>query len=872
MGIDGNFKKFLKNRYSAAWIKNINTKNVSNKKLKKVADSSFKEDKEQELHDNTNNHDLENNHDKEIPNYYCESPIRIKNRKPIHFPNDVSVCLFDCSLKLKNYPTYFINNGLDYIYKYVLYEAISFLGMETGTEAFFLCFDRGSPVNKEMTHKKRYDKLVMHDLNVLKDETVFIDDSRIIDKKDWPLFCNNKILYQELLYYITKTIVDLDSIKLEQEPTLTNNNDDKFNSLIDMYRNDDYNYSYDSPHYKPKKISYTPPENKMLFLFGGIRDEPNKKRIDRISRKPDPELYYIGNEKINIQNDNSSDMDYDNLFSNSVNAKYRRIQGIYQPHDNVYKLEEQAELLEGELSCLYFAKPYISVGKNIMIITGDGDLILQLLIGCKDRLDKDGKFINKIYLRMLIDNDYEDIDINALFILMCEDYIFKSCGITDPSIYFCIASCLIKNDYFDKYCTGIKNLNLSKLETNNTNNKTKDPDDNSSSSCPFILYTLLSLLPKYKHMITIEPKNRTNFENVIVTIDENLFIKFTNSIYYMKYHKKALRKYDSGSYATTLSLLKNTTKTEDIDIDNLNKNTIKKKHMDIVKQHIDNCLTKDNKIPNDSTIKIYSRMLEWTLNYYYNGYRGSCKIVSPLSTFNNESYYGWEISVTNNCCVIAKSVCETKKQTIESSWIPNLINITFTNSNSTQKLNTMSDITNNEKQQQTNTSLTLKENNESNANSNNPDSIVSEIDQLILQIEEIKQNYNQPNETKKSLLSLLFLIDDDNEQKNVSNNNNNSKNDEQISSFKRNGSLAKKRKLSDSDNNNNNNNHGHANKKFKSSSNSKNDKQSNLDKIDTNHGKSNYTKKKSKISIKPKISIGSDEKIVSSKHLKEIHF
>jgi hypothetical protein len=50
-----------------------------------------------------------------------------------------------------------------------------------------------------------------------------------------------------------------------------------------------------------------------------------------------------------------------------------------------------------------------------------------------------------------------------------------------------------------------------------------------------------------------------------------------------------------------------------------------------------------NRIMKTSEIRVYARMLEWTLEYFYNGYRQGAKhiITSVLSTFGGYSYYGW---------------------------------------------------------------------------------------------------------------------------------------------------------------------------------------------------------------------------------------
>ena len=61
-------------------------------------------------------------------------------------------------------------------------------------------------------------------------------------------------------------------------------------------------------------------------------------------------------------------------------------------------------------------------------------------------------------------------------------------------------------------------------------------------------------------------------------------------------------------------------------------------------------------------------MTEWVLKYWYNSYRGTCKIVSPLSTYHNESYYGWTISVVEERCVKADRVYKKRRPTEQNAW------------------------------------------------------------------------------------------------------------------------------------------------------------------------------------------------------------
>jgi hypothetical protein len=616
MGIDPALKKFLKYRYSSAWIKNTkqekSKKNQSNSKKK-----LDQKDKDQFTIDP--NLIKSKNNDSKYPEYYSKSGVNIFGRKEAYYPNDVHVTLFDCTSKMKDYPEYIVKNGNDYIFKYVLYEAITFLGMDGCSEAFFMCFDRGSPANKDNEHSNRYKNLNFSDLDKIGDDKIYISDNYIIDKKEWPLFANDKKLKQELIHYITTKIIDVQDLSLSNSSSTVNS--------------------------RASLKHYVPPENKILFLFGGILEKPTFPRRDRKSRRPDAELYYVTNEKqTHLSND-----DDDVIYGQTSN--YKRISGIYKPIDECYKLDEQLELLEGELSCIYFSKPYIKSGKNILFITGDGDLLLQLLLTSKDRLNESGGFKNKIYLRLLVHDGFEDVDINSLFILMCEDPLFKNNGISDPPIYITLASCLIKNDYYSNFCNGIGNLNVSGCE------------------CPIILYSLLSMLCEFKDILSILPARRTNFEEVSIFINEDLFIKFVYSIYVIKYKSLALKKIEKNTPKSEKFNFKNSLSILDelqlmipnsCKINTFSSHRITKKDIKMVNDYLNGLNSIKNRILSKDRMRVYCRMTEWILIYYYNSYRGKCKIISPLSTFDQESYYGWTISISDNKCICSEKVSKKR--------------------------------------------------------------------------------------------------------------------------------------------------------------------------------------------------------------------
>lgn len=602
MTLDGLFKAFLKWRYFNAFIKTLAKKG---KKNENNSSSSSVYDKAKE---------------NELPSHYVKSPV--PTCKAAYYPDDVQVAIHDATGKIKYYT--YANSGANFVYEHVLHEAITFLAMPTETEAFFICFDRGAPVNKSGTHKQRYKNTNFFDLNLIPQGKVLIDDDHIDEmvssQETWKAFANDKRLNQELMHYITKTII---------EPKTNGIDDDDNMSRM-----------------------YTPPPNKMLFLFGGLIEPPNPKRTEREPIRPDPQLYYVGNEAVQVTKKsgiNSSSSSFSYL--NSSVGNFRRVHGVYKSDEN-FNIDQQALLLEGEIAATYFSKPYAKQGKNVMIITGDGDVLIQALLGCKDRIDSStGNFVNKLYVRLLVQGDYEDVDINMLYKLMCEDSIFA--GINDPAIFFATASCLLENDYFSGYCTGIGVIN----------NKTNEP-------CPYVLYTLLSMIKDYKYLVTVpfeDHRRGPSFDTVPVIVDEDLFIRFTYQCYVVKYKSAAIKSLESKKKKKGKTSAPAAGDDDDKKIKKIEYKNITEADISLVKNHLKDKAVK-NRIPPINEIKVYARMLEWVLNYFYNAYRGNCVIVSPLSTFQNRSYYGWTISILDEICVKADEVSQDKRPSTEHFW------------------------------------------------------------------------------------------------------------------------------------------------------------------------------------------------------------
>jgi len=263
-----------------------------------------------------------------------------------------------------------------------------------------------------------------------------------------------------------------------------------------------------------------------------------------------------------------------------------------------------------------------------------------------------------VYLRLMVGSTYEDIDVNLLYKLMCEDSIFLSNGISDPAPYIVIGGLLVKNDYFKNYCFGIKTINPKKED-----------------KCPYILYTLLSMIKDYKFLVKIPvqsiPRSSLQYPTLEVTIDEDLFIKFTHHCYVTKYLLANDKNDDDKDEKRRPPPKTNTRrdgKKKSIDTTNIEYRNISNYEVNLVKTKTYKLKDPAKRVPDDEAIRTYARMTEWVLFYMYNSYRGSCIVPSPISTYMGHPYYGWTISLSDDSCLQGNYVTKKKRETTECSW------------------------------------------------------------------------------------------------------------------------------------------------------------------------------------------------------------
>lgn len=148
----------------------------------------------------------------------------VKSIEPPVAPNFQfpTIVLFDYTAKLKYYPKDRVRNGHEYFENWFLPPIAT--AYEDGASVVYVCFDRGmfllssfkepfvsnllgSPINKDLEHKKRYRDTEFMEIPNFDGETI-ITDTYIPPPEEWEGFVNNKQLVGELIHYVTQRLLD----------------------------------------------------------------------------------------------------------------------------------------------------------------------------------------------------------------------------------------------------------------------------------------------------------------------------------------------------------------------------------------------------------------------------------------------------------------------------------------------------------------------------------------------------------------------------------------------------------------------------------------------------------------------------------------
>lgn len=479
----------------------------------------------------------------------ADTDAQVSYPAPTTFRYPTVVC-FDYTSALKMPPSEDIVNGRQYITQRFLPPIIE--AFNQGATTVYVCLDRGSPMNKDAEHRRRYTNTVFMPVPEDGEEDI-ISDMRIPNKDQWPGFVANKQLVGDLIYYITQSLLETQA---KHENT------------------------------------FTPPPGKMLCLHGGRSTPPNRKQFPVLL--PAPEVLFVQNTLVEQQTDYGL-----------VNLVPKRSVGRMSDYP-----EAHVECLqEAELACLYFAKNYPQ--DDVLFVTPDGDMLLQLLLMAPDRINPEtGTFRNTHYLQMRLGEMSDFVNINALYLAIQNDETLKL--YENPVLTFVAVSTLLKNDYIHGFCYGVKTVPsegpLSHITTNNI---------------PVVYQVLFSFARKYRSMFQVQPKIRTNMGNpCLVTINDDLWTQYVHDCYIVRYRKTVAKKFKRPVDTITI------------------------KDVSFVVSGYANANTH---VLSDNRIRVFGRQLLWVLEYWHNNYRGECLVNPPHALYEDTSYYGWIIQSSGEC-------------------------------------------------------------------------------------------------------------------------------------------------------------------------------------------------------------------------------
>lgn len=474
-----------------------------------------------------------------------------------------SVWLFDYTSELKFSPKTIdfktgirspVQTGYDFVMKCFLRKLLG--AYDKGAVIVYVCLDRGSPPNKIIEQELRNVGVVPMETPVdYYNSEALINDYRMIDLKDektWKSFISNPNLYRRLVHYITMRMIGTrGDIDPELRQYIKDTPACDYNDDLDDFSLD---YRFD----------------KKLFLHGGrIRvPDPDKPRA---FKHPEPfllEFKTITTTETITKNDASmvtsdqSKYGVNKHVANNIQTIQRSVQINRAYNSNVIN-----NLLEGEVSALYYAQPHIERGDNIVIVTPDIDVLMMLLLSCPDRINPEtGKFINVIYVKLVVSQKggklTRYVNVHQLW---CNIHAFrplKRFGVpsnenegepivfdfanrtgNDKSLYtsktpnefvskLCAMCLLCGTDYVKFYCLGITNrtepvsddvlkilfgINYNQTSSKRQGTKKTTPMNVDSfsqmekvkenikglASMPWIVHTFLKYYDEFENMITI---------------------------------------------------------------------------------------------------------------------------------------------------------------------------------------------------------------------------------------------------------------------------------------------------------------------------------------------------------------------------------
>lgn len=429
---------------------------------------------------------------------------------------------------------------------------------------------------------------------VVDDNLPLIDDDSCPTMDEWNAFRANKYLFPEIIHYITDRIIN--------------------------------------PQPDPLK-TFNVPYNKFLYLWGGNLFIPPK-RSERVKAS------FSEIEAITYEN---SVFYVGNTFD-TLTHQFTRECGRTAPSN--FNIATLTNLKEADLSLMHFLTYHER--EDVTVLSGDGDLILILLLACKNRIDENGKWKNTVYFRYNTNQKSSDgialvqeININILFeMIMADPTLNMKKGVSDPVLQLCLISTLIENDYIPNYMYGVSSVKVDEK------GKTiyRGDDATNTESIPTLIQTFLLNPTKYSKMAYFCSDHHGYGAVVPIRIDETIFNSFVKDCYLTQYKSFCANKMKKDINTVTIKDIRHY--------------LYKLRSKEVTEKTI------KSRLLTDREIRVFSRNALWTINYMKNTYLVDGLFPgSPLKLIGGYPFYGYGLVSQKN----GKPKCV--KATVVPKWV-----------------------------------------------------------------------------------------------------------------------------------------------------------------------------------------------------------
>lgn len=664
-----------------------------------------------------------------------------------------------------------INKGMEHARR-----AKNTVPMETPTDGFkhVICKmqrDNEREYDNRFTTDETIEKWVRKEVNEL--DPSLLNDYKMISPSDWKSFVSNRYLSMRLVHYLTIRMI---GTRGEIHPFLI---DAREKSLQKDYnfKLPDYTITpgfdrelclfggrFRFPRSDQPNMFKTPDPYLVSFkTVTRIKEEKEGEQYDSLSNSTTSSKYYDINTDVDMKDIDGSNREEEEededveewMLSSKVTKSLNTFKDYSKrphtaefnnrhpkrvitntpssssPHSVCYETirtvtpylhtldctqEQLTNLLEGEVSSVFFALGHIKRGENVMIISSDGDTLMMLLLLCPNLIDPlTGLFKATIYVCLIVGGVRQYINVNKLWyninvIRPCisplnDSFIYHNDSYEFVSKLVAVGILCGDTDYVKGYCYGINCKTdglkdaplvdwgfplLNDLHSMKTSfsSSTKNSDKTHAGSnttsvlstpIPWPMYTFLKYFNTdggISNFLTIKRSSkqlnihRSLSKPLYIEVDEEKFINFTKLIYVENYSRskvyRDIYEVNPPRIEDTREYLYKASKRAPVETMNSKKNQTKTALVAIsqgkIKTLKGNWITesalkkhKKERIPPARKIRVLSRHFLWQLLYYCNSFRSNCTLTDPTLLINDLPYYGY-IILGNNKCGIAKRV------------------------------------------------------------------------------------------------------------------------------------------------------------------------------------------------------------------------